>query len=158
MADKKLFTLTEAAIDGTMKIAFGKSGADSKNATLDTLKTWVIPIPSTVLLTKVVDIGCWDMQRNTGTACHHLGLGVTRSKVRSIDVTILSNSPDYKLYPISHATNNGNCTGSGWHMVCSSATAVIDLYSNQDSYFNNTVFNGCDPGTNRGYVTVWYTP
>jgi hypothetical protein len=102
----------------------------------------------------VVDIGGFDMQRNTGTACHDMGLGVTKSKVRSIDVTILTNDGAC-YFPILHPRSDGE-TGSGWHMICASATAVIRLFSRQDSYYNNSVFNGTVG--NRGYVTVWYTP
>ena len=155
MADQKLFTLSTAAIDGTKKIAFGKAGACSNTATLSTLKTWIDPSP-TELLTKVVCIGCWDMQRNTGTACHDMGLGVTKSKVRSIDVNIYSNDCS-AIYPILHPDSNGE-TGSGWQIVCASATAVIRLFSRQDSFFNNSIFNGCEVGCNRGWVTVLYTP
>ena len=153
MADKKLFTLSEAAIDGTMKIAMGKSGVDSKNATLNTLCTWVQPASST-LLTKVVEIGGFDMQRNTGTACHDMGLGVTKSKVRNIDVTILTNDGAC-MSPILHPRSDGE-TGSGWHMICASASAVIRLFSRQDSFFNHSAFNDEGLGCNRGFVTVRY--
>ena len=160
MADKKLFDadLRATPISTSQRIATGTPAGTTYNITVSDLSDWIIgnipTPPTTTLLTKVVDIGGWDMQRNTGTACHDMGLGVTKSKVRAIDVTIYTNDCAC-LYPILHPRSDGE-TGSGWHMICSSATAVIRLFSRQDSNFNHSQFDGNAYGTNRGYVTVWY--
>ena len=103
MPNKKLFDLELGTSPATSdKIAYGKAGSSYKNITVEDLSDWIIariPPPAGTLLTKVVNITSYDMERGSTDADKLVALGVARDKIRSCTVLIRSN--DGGLYPLA---------------------------------------------------------
>ena len=161
MANKKLFELLVATPADSDKIAFGKAGTSYKNITVGDFKTLIINAipapPTTTLLTKVVNIGAFDMNRSSGNAEKDVNLGVARTKIRAIVVTILSNTSGiYTLASPVTQVDTSPQLRSFWRVLDDSTTAVIRIYSQDRGYFDINAFDGNGPGGNRGYITVWY--
>lgn len=160
MADKKLFqdlvlTSTPSTTD---RFALGKSGSAYKNITAGDLRTWIVsivppPTPAPTLLMKVINIGSYDMYPGDKNKDVNL-TGINRTKIRSIVVNILSNAGG--VYPM--ASPAGNDELRSWWRVYDNYTypAKIKLYSENNSFFDQSAFNGSGPGGNRGYITIWY--
>jgi len=157
MADRKLFQdliLTSTPLT-TDRFALGKSGSPYKNITAADLRTWIIsavpPIPPTpTILQKSVNIGAWNM---LGTPGKSVSLGVARSKIRGIQVTIISDSGS--LQDIGHPHSNEEI--SAWWKInytTSASNAQIDLSRKWDFYFSNGNFD--NGSINRGYILVSY--
>jgi len=160
MADKKLFedlVLTSTPLT-TDRFALGKPGSAYKIITAADLKTWMLQdVPISTLLTKVVNIGAFDMNRSSGNASKTVALNVTRSKVRSIVVTILSNTSGmYTLASPVTQTDRSPQLRSFWRMLDTGTNASVIIYSDDQGYFDIGAFNGNGPDNNRGYITVWY--
>ena len=160
MADKKLFedlVLTSTPLT-TDRIAIGKPGSVYKIITAADLKTWMLQdVPISTLLTKVVNIGPWDMNRSSGHAVEDVSLGVTKSKIRAIVVVILGNAGGIFTLP-SPVTQEDRSPQirSWWEVLYNYSSARIRLHSNDKGYFDVGDFNGNGPNNNRGYITVWY--
>ena len=161
MANKKLFedlVLTSTPLT-TDRFALGKPGSAYKIITAADLKTWMLkdlPTPST-LLTKVVNIGAYDMNRSSGNAEKDVALGVPRTKIRAIVVTILSNTSGiYTMASPVTLTDRSPQLRSWWRVLDTGTNATIRLYSDDQGYFDVGAFNGNGPDNNRGYITVWY--
>lgn len=162
MADKKLFGGEVVTTPTSSKLlAFGNSSSTAQNITIEKFKDWVIaqipPAPAGTLLTKVVNIGAFDMNRSSGNANKTVALNVTRSKVRSIVVTILSNTSGmYTLASPVTQTDRSPQLRSFWRMLDTGTNASVIIYSDDQGYFDIGAFNGNGPNNNRGYITVWY--
>jgi len=159
MADKKLFELEVGTPATSDKLAYGKAGSVYKNITYGDFKALIIaavpPPPAPDLLTKVINIGAYDMaggDRNKDVVL----TGINRTKIRSIVVNILSNSSG--IYPM--ASPAGNDELRSWWRVYDNYTnpARIKLYSENNSYFDQAPFDGNGPSNNRGYIYVTYIP
>lgn len=158
MANKKLFDaeVRTTPISTSQRIATGTAAGTTYNITVGNFRDWVIDaVPPYVppLLTKVVNIGGWDMDVSSDTT-KEVSLGVARNKIRSIVVVIQSNS--YGLY--TFAAPAGNDEVRQWWRVMTEAAyasnARIKMYSENGGYFDQSAFNGTS--INRGYITVWY--
>jgi len=166
MADKKLFGQSVVTTpSGSKYLAFGSSTSTAQNITITNFKDWIIaqiPTPPTppvtTLLTKVVNIGAFDMA-GSGELTKHVSLNVVRSKIRSAQVMILSN--DGGLYPMAMPAGNKELK-SFWFIRQDSqyaSNARVTIYSDarvNPSFFDQGSFNGNGPGGNRGYITIWY--
>ena len=158
MADKKLFDgdLKTTPISTSQRIATGTPAGTTYNMTVDSLSDWIIgnipTPPTTPILTKVVEIGGWDMQRNSGDAEKNVNLGVPKVNVRNIDVTILTTSSG-KMYPLGHPDKNDEIK-SEWSIVCACSTACVNLRAKANGFFDQDAFEGSI--YNRGYITVSY--
>lgn len=157
MADKKLFQdliLTSTPLT-TDRFALGQSGSPYKNITAANLRTWIIsavpPIPPTpTFLQKIVNIGAWNM---LGTPGKSVSLGVARSKIRGIQVMIISDNGS--LQDIAHPNSKEEI--SAWWKInytTSATNAQIDLSRKWDFYFSNSEFD--NSYINRGYIIVSY--
>jgi len=160
MADKKLFELELGTPSDSEKIAYGKLGSVYKNITVGQFKTLIInaiPPPVPELLTKVVNIGAFDMNRSSGDAEKDVALGVVRTKIRAIVVTILSNTNGiYTMAsPVTQVTGSPQLR-SWWRVLDTGTNATIRLYSDDKGFFDVGAFDGNGPSNNRGYITVWY--
>jgi len=159
MANKKLFQdLVLGTPSSTDRFAFGKSGSAYKNITYGDLKNLIlasVPPPyEPPFLTKIVNIGAFDMY--PGDKEKELYLGVARSKIRNVSVNILSNSGG--VYSMASPAGNDELR-SWWRVMQESSyasNARIKLYSENNSFFDQSAFNGNGPGSNRGYVLVTY--
>jgi len=159
MANKKLFELLEGTPGSTDKLVFGKSGSTYKNITYQNFKDLIIAAiqPAGTLLSKVVNIGPWDMNRSSGDADLEVPLGVTRTKIRAIVVNVLSNTGGiYTLASPVTQTDTSPQLRSWWRVLDTGTNATIKLYSDDKGFFDQSAFNGNGPGGNRGYITVWY--
>lgn len=155
MANKKLFNLELGTPTDSDLIAYGKTGTAYKNITYGDLKNLIVaavpPIPPTpTFLEKIVNIGAWNME---GTRTKSVSLGVARSKIRGIEVMIISDSGS--LQDIAHPHSNEEISGS-WKIsyTTSSTNAQIDITRVYNFYFSNGNFN--NSSMNRGYIIVKY--
>jgi len=162
MANKKLFGAGVVTTPtGSKLIAFGDSNTAAQNITIEKFKDWIIsqipPPPTGTLLTKVVNIGPWDMNRSSGDADLEVALGVVRSKIRAIVVNVLSNTGGiYTLASPVTQTDTSPQLRSWWRVLDTGTNATIKLYSDDKGFFDQNAFDGNGPGNNRGYITVWY--
>jgi hypothetical protein len=164
MANKKLFGAGTPVTTptGSKLLAFGNSTTAAQNITITDFSTWVIaqipPPPTTTLLTRVVDIGGYDMNGSSGDRNKELNLGVQRDKIRGIVVTIISNTGGlYTLASPVEQVDTSPQIRSWWRIFDGStyaANARIKLYSKDRGYFDQGAFDGT--GINRGYITIWY--
>jgi len=164
MADKKLFKdLILGTPSSTDRFAFGKSGTAYKNITYGDLKDLIVaavPAYEPEFKTKVVNIGALAMDSNTSNADKNVALGVQRSKIRSCQVLILSNTGG--LYPMALPAGNKEVK-SWWYIRQESnyaSNARVRIYSEgsrvNKSFFNQSSFSGNGPSGNRGYIYVTY--
>ncbi len=150
MADRKLFDRTVVTSPvATKRIAIGDPTNLAENMTLSGLKTYLeVPvITPTTILQKSVDIGYWNMD---GTPSVSKSLGVSRDKVRGVDVIIRSDSNE--MFPLVYPHSNEEF--SGWWKLCTCSTACIVLSRKADYFFDQSGFNSTS--INRGYILVSY--
>ena len=163
MANKPLFELElKNEPLTTDKLALGKSGSSYKNITAANLSDWIIaripPPPAGTLLTKIVNIGAFNMA-GSGEKSKVVALGVVRSKIRSAQVMILSNSGG--LYPMALPAANKEMK-SFWYIrqdAGDANNARVYIYNDcrtNRGFFDQSSFEGNGPGGNRGYITIWY--
>ena len=159
----KLFELELGTPATSDKIAYGKAGSVYKNITAGDFRTWItnsIPTPpaAPILTQKVVNIGAFDMS-GSGEKSKDVALGLQRSKIRSAQVMILSNSGG--LYPMAMPAGNKELK-SYWFIRQESqyaSNARVHIYSDarvNPSFFDQGAFDGNGPSGNRGYITIWY--
>lgn len=164
MANKKLFELETGTPATSDKIAYGKSGSSYKNITYGNFKALIIAAlpPQPTLLTKVVNITNYDMERGNTDAEKYVSLGVARSKIRSCTVLIRSN--DGGLYPLSMPAGNKEIKSFWWirqesNYATNARVQIKSEGSNVNkSFFNQSAFNGNGTGGIRGYIYVTYEP
>ncbi len=97
------------------------------------------------MLTRVVNIGIWNMQVSESVNVAH---GLTYNKIRSVFASIVSDTGD-TWYPLEHSAGYTDIDGKLiWNAV------NIVLFVRVGGYFDNILFN--DAVMNRGYVTIGY--
>ncbi len=100
------------------------------------------------LLTKVIEIGTWDMDSLLSVNVTH-GLGTSWNKVRSINVLIQNDNQD------SISDLNSYYIGSGRAgMIDEITSTVISLKCLDGGKFNNTFYDSTS--INRGWITIQY--
>ena len=163
MANRKLFG-TEIGLTTnpatTKRIAVGDTSTTVLNMTMGALRTWILnEIPAPEFITKVVNIGAFDM--SGGDREKEFNLGVTRNKIRSVVVMIQSNLGGF--YPIFQPDQSGNTdeVQQYWFIrqeLEYASNARILIYSKNNGYFDQSAFDGNGPSSNRGYVTIIHVP
>lgn len=156
MANKKLFSENEIVINpsGAKKIAIGDDISSTQNITLNDLKKWITGTTAPVtVLTKVVDIGPWNM---CGTRDKIVSTGVALSKIR--DVQVMVKSDEGIMFPLQSPSESQNCSPGGWFCVCNSPTtnAKIQLVRDDGKKYSSSHYN--DAYMNRGYITITHVP
>lgn len=147
--DKKLFELNIGTPTGNDLIAFGVSGTTYKNMKVFDFRTWVISeIPDPEYLTKVVSIGSFDMRNG---ASKDVYLGMSTSKVRTIEITIRSNEGG--MYPISYPHSNWELSAAWLIRPTPTYNAKLHIHTNNNRFFDRSNFSG---SANRGFITVTY--
>lgn len=129
---------TNAASAASLSAAAASDSADAAAASAATL-----------LNTKVLEIGNWDMNESVGGTQQIIAHGISlASKIRTISVVIRNDSLSayYPFASSSQLTTGGN-------MVTYDGTSVY-LRNTVGNAFDNT---GFDNVTNRGWVTIQYT-
>lgn len=101
------------------------------------------------LVTKVVEIGTWDM---VTTATKDVSHGIADyTKIRSIDITIIDDNGD--LVDFNGADSSSGDLGGIWKCPAAYST-VIKLSRVSSSFFNSTLYDGAVD--NRGYAVIQY--
>jgi len=161
MADKKLFELELGTPATSDKLAYGKAGSVYKNITYGDLKAAIIaaipPPPTPEFLTKIINIGPYDMNGSSGNRDIDVVLtGIPLNKIRNVSVNILSNTGG--IYSLASPASNDELR-SWWRVYDTySNPARIKLYSEDQGFFDQNAFDGNGPNNNRGYIYVTYVP
>lgn len=122
-----------------------------------TIANWVVSIgyrnnvrtiSNTGLITKVVEIGDWDMDTNTVLLVNH-GIADYK-KIRSISVMIRDD--DDVTYSFLDRFNTGDLLQDG---ACNGAgTTQLSLYRRPSGFYDSVDYNAT--GYNRGWITIQY--
>ncbi|WP_420581931.1 hypothetical protein [Reichenbachiella sp.] len=124
-------------------LANGSSSSDAVNkGQLDTVDN------KTPLLTKVVNIGDWNMDTTATLSVSH---GLTLSKIRRVTAIIRADN-DANYFQI----DSGNAAGDIQGAVFSISTTTVQLSRTTGGQFDHTDFNSTS--FNRGWIVIDYTP
>ena len=105
----------------------------------------------TVLRTKIITIGDWNMDTTTSVNVAH-GLSATEWKTIRVVQAIVRNDADTAYTPVDYATGAGVANGA---VAQIDATNII-LTRVTGGNYDSTAFDST--GYNRGWVTLEYTP
>lgn len=97
------------------------------------------------LITKVIDIGNWNMDATDQVSVAH---GITYGDIRGIQVIIRSDDAGVN-YDISYVSTAGALGGGTY-----ASSTNITLSRTTSGFFDNTSFNA--PSYNRGWITITY--
>lgn len=99
----------------------------------------------TILKTKVIDIGDWDMDATVTVNVAH---GLTASKIRSCDVLIIADSTG--IYPFVSGYTTGNTIEGAFFID----NTFVSMERKTGGVFDNTSFD--QTSFNRGWITIQY--
>lgn len=105
-----------------------------------------------ILKTKVLEIGDWDMSSTYSVNVTH---GLTRTKIRSVDILIRSDS-DGTMTSLIYTVKSGLNAGvtSGTYELNNGAPTVIKCIRFDDGAFNSSSWS--NTSFNRGWITIVY--
>lgn len=170
MEDKKLFELEEGTPSGDDKIAFGKSGDNYKNITVDDFKSNVLTQPTHGMVT--VPIGVWDMQSNVSSSNLELYLPLEDGEITptaididnivGVSVIIINDGnvgrSDFLSVQDGTPLNAPQIVFSRWILTTEYTYVVLSRRDNSQydhENYNRTTNTDGSP-FNRGWVTVTY--
>ena len=163
MANKKLFEdLMLGTPEDDDKLAYGKVGSAYKNITYGDLKDLIIaaipPNPVSVLLTKVFEIGTWNMNDSAGGVDYKMvsvpdSILIQPALIRKINVIIKRDGVE--AYSDFLSVQNGTAKTVPLIQIGRlTMTTFITLTRNDGSFYDATEYgNG---STNRGWITIDY--
>lgn len=165
IATSELDAINGDNIDDKLKTYLGEStetnlGVERRATSAEALagtETDAFMVPATQalrdanLITKVVNIGSWDMSTATGVGNVIVAHGLTFSKIRSVDIYILDDAGTL-MYPINHFSSLIGSV-SGFYRLDATSVYINRIASGT---FDSSVFN--DGGVNRGYIHIKHTP
>jgi hypothetical protein len=97
----------------------------------------------TVLKTKIIEIGAWNM--NISPWYKNVTHGLTEDKIRSITVLITRDT----IYGDRHDFSS---RGGTIHLT----STIVSLFSGEGSYFDTFYFESTTAPANRGYIVIQY--
>jgi len=159
MAEKKLFTLDTTTLNTTLRVAVGKSGIPSKNATLADLRSWIVGEGGLAKQT-VLEIGPWDMVDDSFgdpsvsiNVVDTVGNPVLLSNIRGLSSAIIfTNNEDGAWEFLSDVEGTTSTTPVAF-LELSGGYASVALFVRIGGFFQTaSVFEGTS--NNRGYVVV----
>lgn len=96
---------------------------------------------------KIIDIGDWDMDLTNGVSINH---GLDSSKIRSIQVTIISDGGTLFALPSWGATDLNTLAGA----ILATTPTTVSIARTVGGYFDDTGFN--QTSFNRGWIIIQY--
>jgi len=108
-------------------------------------------VGASVLHTKIIDIGDWDMDANAFTNFAH-GMSSNYTKIRSISV-VIRNDDSSKYMLLNQFYDHADATLVGGGIYYWDSTNIY-LYRRTGGIFDSTEYNATS--YNRGYVTIEY--
>ena len=140
------------AKDNPAPLPAGPPGAKQKRIALSfteimaSIARWRDSLAGIHVLTKIIDIGDWDMPTDLSISVTH---GLTFANIRSVQA-LIRNDADTLHYDFA-STNSSSQTGLNFIRV---ETQIVKITQATSSLFNSTDFDATS--YNRGWITIQY--